>query len=980
MRSFYFMEIKAMQNIFLRLSLLCILIITFTSLFGEFSPYPAEYNGRMLMWQHEAVDHFTILKSFLTRSGNTNNGQADGCVDSAVGSTYTLSANMLPDDAAVEQAFLVWTASVDSSKLGDPTDNSVTLAFSDKYDSSRALSQEVTSIYEGYIGGAVAQPFEFESLSVKTRNGKDMGVYTYRVDVTGFLKNVQAYSSGMKDYYPGKRLIGDYTVSGLDCNASDELAADNGLIAGWALIIIYRSENLAPKNLYIFKGLDSLNDHTLKADISGFELGAQTTARLTFMTAGGETNTASGSGESIEHISLGQAALFNQCNPQDDTFNSTSSEYSWDGDTPACAGEYGIDADTFVFYSDSEDFSNILAAGNTSVQLEFSSGIDQTFMNLILFSIDTKPTAFDMPKKSGHSKGRELESCTCAPKADTYCAGRPFNYIFNIENWGDDYSDGIFVQSFLPSEVDYIPGSTVWAIVRGDGTVVNSQKIADTADGAFPFSEPFKVAELLKPCSGINQSCDESVFISFQVVSKADVVPGVLESSLLITDSEGLKYYANSGVPLKLYPEDECPDFEACEAVPDGCVALEKNECDAGYPCKNSFDVCYNKTCVNYNYDFCKDVVINISKPYNDPTTIERAKIVSSPAKDIVLAAFNVSGNCGYDVGYYLLKSLTLDIIRQGLAQRTGIYNVRLYFDANHNGVVDIDDVLIENTPQLLTAGGSLNVGFALPAMSDLKFIIIADAEYLDKSIPLGSGFSAQLSGQNMEFSAAGTVQKSDSILKFDEYLFKPTEGCFIFDGSETTLGYAGDNTVELFRINAQSPDGANSISSIEITLKNGYYKKVRDVFSAIYLYEADNDESGEKLIASWFTDNGSIDSFILDGLEDMLVFEKGESRKFSIKAYFNSDFYGSAQVEILKQGVVLTDASIDVFGLPLISETYEKSENYYCNENDIRSCSIVEISASVNDWETLLLRAGLFMLLPMLLRAYILRKVNQLG
>ncbi|MBO4441300.1 hypothetical protein J5834_04205, partial [bacterium] len=111
-------------------------------------------DGSELKWEEGAWDFFIMHKSLIeqvTGSATTTvgNPQADTCIDQNIGSTYKLTSNLVPNDADVDRAFLIWLTGHDPDNMNTPTDNSVTLTFTNSEDPTLTLSREITASYQG---------------------------------------------------------------------------------------------------------------------------------------------------------------------------------------------------------------------------------------------------------------------------------------------------------------------------------------------------------------------------------------------------------------------------------------------------------------------------------------------------------------------------------------------------------------------------------------------------------------------------------------------------------------------------------------------------------------------------------------------------------------------------------------------------------------------------------------------------------------
>ena len=316
-------------------------------------------DGSELKWEEGAWDFFIMHKSLIKQvtgeaSTTVGNPQADTCIELDVGSTYRLESKHIPPDANVDRAFLVWLSTQNPDNLNGPTDNSVTLTFTNSLDSSITLSREITASKQGNLATTQIGDFEYEALNMPDSSTGNTGVFTYRVEVSDFMKEIIAMgeAAGMKS---GEALYGDYNVKGMDCSNHQNYLTTSGLVGGWSLPFVYTSAHINPKKIYFYNGLAAYRFQAATITVSGFELPAEAVIKLGLVVFEGDPGLASATGTSLfgqaepEALSVsGQsdpvnfALLYNNCNPpryQDslgspfnytEIYNSISSIFSWE--------------------------------------------------------------------------------------------------------------------------------------------------------------------------------------------------------------------------------------------------------------------------------------------------------------------------------------------------------------------------------------------------------------------------------------------------------------------------------------------------------------------------------------------------------------------------------------------------------------------------------------------------------------------------
>jgi len=212
----------------------------------ELGPDVSVYNGEELKWEDGAYGYFVMFKSLLDESGS--------CVEDQTEKTYTLDEPLIPPDAYVERAFLIWTGAQPVDKIDELTDSEVTL----RYKSTDGNIEETKVVTANGYKVSEPQEFEFDSFIESDDSGRSY--FTYRVDVTDFFKSIHDKGRELGVESDGDSLQGDYTVSDLDC-ATDQIYSENGTtVSGWAITIIYKSYLLAPAKIAVFDSLQEVTE------------------------------------------------------------------------------------------------------------------------------------------------------------------------------------------------------------------------------------------------------------------------------------------------------------------------------------------------------------------------------------------------------------------------------------------------------------------------------------------------------------------------------------------------------------------------------------------------------------------------------------------------------------------------------------------------------------------------------------------------
>ena len=634
------------------LKILFVLIIPL-SIFAQMGPDVAvDMNGKELKWEEGAWDYHVMFKSLLLNLNQTTclqncedgqdkagNPQADACMDPNVGSTYTLMSNHIPNDAHVEAAYLVWTTAVDVDKLDQLVDNEVTLTFNglnsgieysmDVVGPEHYLDESDGFAYDGKklefpLMSGYGNPYKECSTQQdctdaigtysncipydgKNYCGLRQGSYTYRIDVTEYFENIHAMSAeaGVRD--SGAQLFGNYTVTGMDCTDSANYLNISGMIGGWSIILVYTSEKINPKKVYIYDDLNIYQFQYTDINVSGFELPTDANVKITLHTLEGDPGLA-GINNTVESLSISGAtqtdwvALINDCNPvasnalgtpYTEIYNSVSSVYGWEDLFPTCVGnnadpnslEYAMDVDTFILSATDPTFKNHLQRGDTNLWIQVSSNQDGVYTNYMILSIDTRAPKFDIPNNDETPDGREKNFCSCSTEEDSFCAGGDMYFTIKVQNWGDNAAAGVKVKDVLPPTVDYVPGTTEIATQFDEfGNGTDWIQIVDAGEGVFPLSDPYLVSDMMEPCDNTTMKCQDTVLVRFKVkpkemLAKHEVVVNIAE----IIDNSGVIYKTNTSVPLRLKNDTECdstctPDLSECGG--DGSVSENPDDGD----------------------------------------------------------------------------------------------------------------------------------------------------------------------------------------------------------------------------------------------------------------------------------------------------------------------------------------------------------------------------------------------------------------
>ncbi len=633
----------------MKFCLFLVFVLFAASVFAEgrpIGPGVSVLDGKELKWENGSHDYFVMFKSSITYEGTSldkKNPQANTCLSS---STFEMKPEYIPEDAYVEAAYLVWMNTTEpDGGLHVPVPNSVGLEFKNN-DSTIVQSANIVASRDGTSGDG-PHDFTFEGVNC----GVATGYYTYRVDVTDFFKEIHKKGDSAELQKDAEALIGNYTVSGIPCSAYVEYKTV-AMSGGWSIILIYKSEKVTPKRIYLYNGFSDYLDSETEIPITDFYLPIDPLIRMTLMTGEGDPDLVNMSQKPEGLFIKGEQAndfvpVYDDCNPRmkkdewgkileyTEIYSSISNIIPWNSDTPVCLGgtpgafdlstmEYGIDVDTFVINPSNEKYKGQLNFEDTSLTLKVSANYDRIVTNYLIVSVDTKTPSFDIPGK------REKDFCSCSKNKDYFCKEQPFYYFIRVQNWGKDIAKNVTFKDVLPPEVKYIAGTTEIGRKKSTDTKMVWEKVADK-NGEFPFTAGGSVESEMKPC--IKEPCD-TAFIRFQVQPVAGLdKSAVIKNEGVLEGTDVASYRTNNGVALRLRLDSSCDS----SCTPDRC-----SESCGG--CGNEPDPVVDNDTVNPTSDSDTTLVDSDSKTENDSSNPS-----NSADSDVVNIVTDETG-CGCSV------------------------------------------------------------------------------------------------------------------------------------------------------------------------------------------------------------------------------------------------------------------------------------------------------------------------------------------
>ena len=520
--------------------------------------------GNIPTFEYEgAYDYFILSKSLLanTAAYSEYEPQGDTSIGAEGASDFLLETD-IPKDAVIEQAFLVWFASVNDADSMMFTDNQVTLMTPD------GEEHTVTASLQG--NSASPQGFEFESYY---KNG--YYYYVYRVDVTNIIADFQ-YNGENGGIRP---LVGEYKVSGVDdiydCAKSGEkhnYCQMASMIGGWQLILIYGSSQIARKRIYLYNGLDwsantNLNPTTIT--IGNFELPEKAAVKVSFVTADGddyikypEYLEVKG-GLAAQSLVLGEVGD-GTCNPLNQPFNSKFRTVNHKGEVSECREELSFDIDTFFLQYDENVEDSIINPhvqyGTTSMDFYIKTGADIVLTNYVILSVDTRLPAFDIPEQN------EKTLLTTTGAENKVCKNTAFGYQIVVENHGFEPAELVMVSDTLTDLQTYIPGTFQ---IDYTGTGKCFEDYPDNGD--FPLKSGLMIADKLEICQ--DETNCERILLRFLVKTPENSPKNAsFTNTADIWDAktgEDKVYKTNQGLPVR------STFASTCEPLDDAAVKMK---------------------------------------------------------------------------------------------------------------------------------------------------------------------------------------------------------------------------------------------------------------------------------------------------------------------------------------------------------------------------------------------------------------------
>lgn len=248
---------------------------------------------------------------------------------------------------------------------------------------------------------------------------------------------------------------GTYSFGGLsvenedDPNSGAPYCSTQGVVAGWALVVVYQDAAEPLRVINIFDGLERFwgsqialtpNNFLFRVPASGIA------GKFTVITWEGDANidaTKNGLGENLE---FNGNQLTDSLNPVNNQYNDTIDDLG-----TGTSNNWGVDIDTY-------NVSSYLHAGDRSATTLYSSGQDGVFLAAQVISVANAPVA-DLALSMQHN--------------GNFVYGHNASYTINIHNNGPSPTSGTTtVTDTLPTGLTFVSGTGTGWTCSASGQVV----------------------------------------------------------------------------------------------------------------------------------------------------------------------------------------------------------------------------------------------------------------------------------------------------------------------------------------------------------------------------------------------------------------------------------------------------------------------------------------------------------------------------
>ncbi|MGH8371884.1 MAG: hypothetical protein ACRETO_04045, partial [Gammaproteobacteria bacterium] len=235
------------------------------------------------------------------------------------------------------------------------------------------------------------------------------------IDVTGLVSGNGAYSfSGL-------------TVDNADVPGGTPYCTNWGVVAGWALVVVYQNASEPLRVINIYDGLQHFYNSNITLTPGNFKIPTSPiNGKFTVLVWGGDPDITGG-----EVLQFNGNTLTDAYNPAGNVYNSTIDNLG----SLYTSSSWGVDNDTY-------DISSYLAAGNTSASTYYATGADDNYLTAEVISVTNTPVA-DLAITKSHT--------------GNFAVGTNGSYNVAIHNNGPNNTSGTTtVTDTLPTGLTYV--------------------------------------------------------------------------------------------------------------------------------------------------------------------------------------------------------------------------------------------------------------------------------------------------------------------------------------------------------------------------------------------------------------------------------------------------------------------------------------------------------------------------------------------
>ena len=321
-----------------------------------------------------------------------------------------------------------------------------------------------------------------------------------------------------------------------------------------------------------------------------------------------------------------------------------------------------------------------------------------------------------------------------------------------------------------------------------------------------------------------------------------------------------------------------------------------------------------------------------VNSPVNDSPIL-----ISSPSEGIVLGQFYLFAEGNNDKSYNF-NELMIKFKAESDIQAN---NFKLYKDINGDGKVDSGDTEIASSSELKNS--YVNLAVTDPAnrltASGIKnyFIVTTDAKTTSDARP--GKFSMIIEGgESFKISDSAKIEAKGQKIEFVEYRFEPNEGFIITKGDidpkvPSYKDFNGEH--EMLQVRTKSKGTDDAVSSITLKTPNSFVKFGEGIRSVSLILDKDGNglhSAGDEVLAT-VKDFANPTTIQIDGLKDILKYEKDEEKFLLFKVEFKMSVGETAKIQVSSVKVKSGNPVVEV---PVSSKEFK----YECDKNDPNSCA----------------------------------------